>query len=168
MPSRRLLTALLLLPALAACVSLPKLPRSAKADRMADACAVAALAVGDLIKDGHGDLAAITRSPLLLSVPAAYRIPGGVEQPLDLRACPGVATVALGGGMTLWGPSARPPADAHYLSHPTFDRDGTRAIVTWSGSDARLHGIAYEAVRTPLGWRLKDEAASEWAPANQP
>lgn len=147
---------------LTACISLPK---SRKQNRIADACAVAALAVGDIIKTHKGDTAAETRSSVILGVSAEYRLTGSVEQALDLRQCPGVATLALGGGMTLWALRSPPPGGLHFLSSPEFDASGTHARVTWALSDARLHGISYGMVRTPTGWTFDGEAA-EWSIIN--
>ena len=136
---------------LSACVSIP---HSAKQTRMADACAVAALVVGQQARTNPQPVAALTRSPVLTSLPAGLWFRDGVQQPLDLRQCPAVLELGLQSGITLWGPGSPPAGERYYLSDPSFSRDGQNARVTWSGPDARTTGQTYDLKRTLTGWQI--------------
>lgn len=150
---RRLLTALIVLP-LAACVSIPKLPASAKKTRLADACAVAALAVGEMARRRPQPVAALTRSPVLMGLPRDLWFRDGAQQPLDLRKCPAVLELGLQSGMTLWGEGAEAYGPRYFLSDPSFSRDGQSARVTWATADASWAGVTYTFKRTIVGWQI--------------
>jgi hypothetical protein len=129
---------------------------------MADACAVAALAVEAIVQDRADGTAALTRTPVLMNLPAENRL-RGAEQSLDLRRCSAVVALALQGGMTLWAPGGEPASGVFRFSSPVFDATGDHAWITWSSPDVHTFGLSFRATRDPIrGWVL-DEDVGRWS-----